>query len=157
MPRSTGGRAIGPAFGEGTAESAPPALMRKMNPLVRRVLSSRRMARRINAMTILQFEGRRSGRLIRVPVALHIINAAPVAFTHRSWRLNFTGGIPVAVTPRGQVRQGRGALLAASPEQVAIALRQALDNGTSPFVLGLKVARSHVPTIACRPRPGRDT
>ncbi|WP_248965437.1 hypothetical protein [Sphaerisporangium perillae] len=99
-------------------------------------------------MMLLQFVGRRSGRVVRVPVALHMIDGVPMAFTHRRWRLNFTGGAPVTVTHRGQVHRGHGVLLHATPEQVGTALRKALDNGTSPFVLGLKVARSYDPTIA---------
>jgi hypothetical protein len=85
----------------------PPALMRLLNPLVRRVLSSRHLGGRIDQMMLLEFTGRRSGRRIRVPVALHLIDGVPMAFTHRPWRLNFTGGAPVTVTHRGQVRQGR--------------------------------------------------
>jgi hypothetical protein len=124
----------------------PPALMRLLNPLVRRVLSSRHLGGRIDQMMLLEFTGRRSGRRIRVPVALHLINGVPMAFTHRPWRLNFTGGAPVTITHRGQVRHGRGVLLPAAPEQVGSALRAALDSGTSAFVLGLKIARSCEPT-----------
>jgi hypothetical protein len=124
----------------------PPALMRLLNPLVRRVLSSRHLGSRIDQIMLLEFTGRRSGRRIRVPVALHQIDGVPMAFTHRPWRLNFTDGAPVTVTHRGQVRHGRGVLLPATPEQVGSALRTALDSGTSPFVLGLKIARSHQPT-----------
>jgi hypothetical protein len=124
----------------------PPALMRLLNPLVRRVLSSRHLGGRIDQIMLLEFTGRRSGRRIRVPVALHLIDGVPMAFTHRPWRLNFTGGAPVTITHRGQNRQGRGVLLPATPEQVGSALRMALDGGTSPFVLGLKIARSHEPT-----------
>ena len=124
----------------------PPALMRLLNPLVRRVLSSRYLGGRIDQIMLLEFTGRRTGRRIRVPVALHLIDGVPMAFTHRPWRLNFTGGAPVTITHRGQSRHARGVLLAATPEQVGSALRTALDSGTSPFVLGLKIARSHEPT-----------
>jgi hypothetical protein len=124
----------------------PPTLMRLLNPVVRRVLSSRHLGSRIDQVMLLEFTGRRSGRRIRVPVALHLIDGVPIAFTHRPWRLNFTGGTPVTITHRGQRRQGRGVLLPATPEQVGSALRAALDSGTSPFVLGLKIARSHEPT-----------
>lgn len=132
----------------------PPALMRLLNPLVRRVLSSRYLGGRIDQIMLLEFTGRRTGRRIRVPVALHLIDGVPMAFTHRPWRLNFTGGAPVTITHRGQVRRGRGVLLAATPEQVASALRAALDSGTSPFVLGLKIARSHEPTTQDLARVG---
>jgi hypothetical protein len=126
----------------------PPALMRMINPVVRRVLSSPRLGKRIGAIMLLEFTGRRSRKVIRVPAALHMIDGVPVAFTHRSWRLNFTGGAPVTLTHRGQIRYGGGILLQSTPQQIGMALRAALDNGASPFVLGLKIARSHDPTIA---------
>jgi hypothetical protein len=132
-----------------TERPAEPATTRAdalLNPLVRRVLSSRHLGGRIDQIMLLEFTGRRSGRRIRVPVALHLIDGVPMAFTHRPWRLNFTDGAPVTITHRGQSRQGRGMLLPATPEQVGSALRTALDGGTSPFVLGLKIARSHEPT-----------
>jgi hypothetical protein len=102
------------------------------------VLSSRHLGGRIDQMMLLEFAGRRSGRRIRVPVALHLIDGVPMAFTHRPWRLNFTGGAPVTITHRGQVRQGHGVLLRTTPEQVGSALRAALDSGTSPFVFDLE-------------------
>jgi len=123
----------------------PPTLMRLLNPLVHRVLSSRHLGSHIDRLMLLEFTGRRSGRRIRVPVALHLIDGVAMAFTHRPWRLNFTSGAPVTITHRGQVRQGRGVLLPATPEQVGSALQAALDSGTSPFVLGLKIARSRLP------------
>jgi hypothetical protein len=125
-----------------------PALMRVINPVVRRVLSAPRLGRRIGAMMLLEFTGRRTGRTIRIPIALHMIDGVPMVFTDRRWRLNLSGGAPVTVTHRGQVRRGHGVLLQATPEQVGSALRAALDSGTSPFVLGLKIARSHDPTVA---------
>lgn len=124
----------------------PPALMRLLNPVVRRVLSSRHLGGRIDVLMLLEFTGRRSGRRLRIPAAPHLIDGVPMAFTHRPWRLNFSGGTPVTVTHRGQVRRGRGVLVAATPEQVGSALRTALDSGTSPFVLGLKIPRSCQPT-----------
>jgi hypothetical protein len=84
----------------------PPTLMRLLNPLVRRVLSSRHLGGRIDQIMLLEFTGRRSGRRIRVPVALHLIDGVPMAFTHRPWRLNFAGGAPVTITHRGQSRHG---------------------------------------------------
>jgi hypothetical protein len=131
---------------ERSAKPATPHADALLNPLVRRVLSSRHLGSHIDRLMLLEFTGRRSGRRIRVPVALHLMDGVPMAFTHRPWRLNFTGGAPVTITHRGQVRQGRGVLLPATPEQVGSALRMALDSGTSPFVLGLKIAPSHEPT-----------
>jgi hypothetical protein len=117
--------------------------MRLLNPLVRRVLSSRHLGSRIDQMMLLEFTGRRSGRRIRVPVALHLIDGVPMAFTHRPWRLNFTGGAPVTITHRGQVRQGRGVLLPATPEQVGSAYGR---RWTAEHPRSSSASRSRIPT-----------
>lgn len=126
----------------------PPALMRLVNPLVRRVLTTRPFARRIGKIALVEFRGRRSGRLLRIPMGLHDIDGVPTAFTSRSWRLNFTGGAPVTVIRRGQSRPGTAVLVAAAPGQVGAALRTALDDGASPFDLGLRIGKRHDPSIA---------
>lgn len=126
----------------------PPALMRMVNPLVRRVLTDPRLGPRIALKALLEFTGRRSGRTLRVPVCLHTINGIPTVFTERPWRFNFTDPAPVTVTQQGRVRHGRAVLLQTTPLQVGTALRAALDNGASPFELGLKISGSQEPTIA---------
>ncbi|UGT62807.1 grhN [Nocardia asteroides] len=124
----------------------PPALMRVVNPLVRRVLANRRLGRRIPLQALLEFTGRRSGRRLRVPVCLHSVDGVPTVFTERPWRLNFTEPAPVVVTQRGRVRTGHAVLLHVGPVERGRAMRQALDNGATPFELGLKVGRGHTPT-----------
>jgi hypothetical protein len=122
--------------------------MKKINPVVRRLLRSPTFGRRLRALTLLEFSGHRSGRALAVPVALHLIDGAPMAFTARPWRLNFAGGPPVTLTHRGRVLHGHGTLLAPDAGELGRALRTALDNGATPFLLGLKVDRGHRPTVA---------
>jgi hypothetical protein len=122
--------------------------MRLVNPLVRRVLATKLLGSHVEALMLVEFVGRRSGRVIRLPMAHHLIDGDVCAFTTRRWRLNFTGGAPVTVIHRGLTRHGRASLVAATPEQVGAALRTALDNGSSPFVLGLKMPRHHAATVA---------
>ncbi|MFL6109959.1 MAG: hypothetical protein ACJ786_01180 [Catenulispora sp.] len=71
-----------------------------------------------------------------------------MAFTARTWRLNFAGGAPVTLTHRGRVLQGRGTLQPDDPDELGRALRLALDGGATPFLLGLEVDRGYRPTIA---------
>jgi hypothetical protein len=126
----------------------PAALMRLVNPLVRRVLTTRPFASRIGTIALVELRGRRTGRLLRIPMGLHDVDGVPTAFTGRRWRLNFTDGTPVTVTRRGLPHSGTAVLAAAVPGQVGAALRTALDNGVSPFVLGLKIDKRHDPSIA---------
>jgi len=126
----------------------PPRLMRMVNPLVRRVLTSRLLGSRIGPIALVELRGRRTGRVLRIPVGLHDIDGVLTAFTCRRWRLNFTCSTAVTVTRRGQPRHGTAVLVAAEPGQVGAALRTAMDNGASPFVLGLKTGKRHGPSVA---------
>lgn len=126
----------------------PPALMRLVNPLVRRVLTTRPVASRIGKIALVELRGRRTGRLLRIPMGMHDIDGVPTAFTSRRWRLNFTGGAPVTVTRRGEPRQATAFLVSAEPGRVGAALRTALDNGASPFDLGLKIGRRDEVSVA---------
>ena len=125
-----------------------PRLMRLVNPLVRRALTTRSLGRRIRRQGMIEFTGRRTGRILRVPVCLHHVGGDTLIFTERPWRFNFTGGAPVTVTHRGLVRRGRALLLEATPAESGSAFRAALDDGASPFELGLKVPRGYVPSDA---------
>jgi hypothetical protein len=97
----------------------PPQLMRLVNPLVRRVLTTRSLGRRIRRQGLIEFTGRRTGRTLRVPVCLHDVDGQTLVFTERPWRRNFAGGAPVTVTHRGRVRRGRALLLEAPPPRQA--------------------------------------
>ncbi|TCJ89780.1 grhN [Nocardia alba] len=124
----------------------PPALMRLINPVVRRVLATPMLGGRIRRQAILGFAGRRTGRRLRIPVCLHHVEGETVVFTERPWRHNLEGGAPVTVTCRGQIRHGRAVLVDATPARVGAAMRAAMDDGAGPFELGLKVTRGYDPT-----------
>ncbi|MEU2005838.1 grhN [Rhodococcus sp. NPDC019627] len=126
----------------------PPQLMRLVNPLIRRVLTTRSLGRRIRRQGLIEFTGRRTGRTLRVPVCLHDVDGQTLVFTERPWRRNFAGGAPVTVTHRGRVRRGRALLLESTPAEAGAAFRAALDDGATPFELGLKVPRGYEPTEA---------
>lgn len=126
----------------------PPALMRVLNVVVRRVLRTPALGRRMTGKGVLEFVGRRSGRRLRVPVCLHHVDGETLVLTKRAWRLNFAGGAPLVVTTDGRQRSGRATLLDAAPAQVGHAVRAALDSGATPFDLGLKMPRRCDPTEA---------
>jgi F420H(2)-dependent quinone reductase len=132
----------------------PPMLMRMVNPVVRRILATPRLAARIDKLMLLEFTGRRTGTRIQVPVVGHRVDGALTIVTGRPWRWNFTAGAPVTVTHRGRVRHGRAYLIPASPDQVGTTLRALLNAGTSPFLLGLRFARGSQPTTADLGRVG---
>ena len=123
----------------------PPAwLLRLLNPTVRASLGTPLWRLFPSWMAVLEFDGRRSGRQLRVPVGLHDVHGTPTVFTDRPWRLNFTGGAPVVVISRGKRRHGRGELIQDRGE-VGSAFVIALER-MRPSNLGLAVDKGHRPT-----------
>lgn len=121
--------------------------MRRVNPLLRRMLRSRRLGPRFARQGLLEYTGRHTGRARCVPVCLHRIGGDTLVFTERPWRWNFAQSSPVTVTQCGRTRSGRAVLLDASPQEVGAAMRAALDGGATPFELGLKVPAGYQPTV----------
>jgi len=97
---------------------------------------------------LLDFQGRRSGRAMSVPVNFNLVDDVPMAFTSAPWRHNFTGGIPVTVTHRGQEYQTTGTLVSMTPQAMGVAVRKSLDTGGSAQRMGIKTAGDHEPTAA---------
>jgi hypothetical protein len=120
--------------------------MRLVNPLVRRMLRSRRLGPRFARQGLLEYTGRRTGRARCVPVCVHRIGGDALVFTERPWRWNFAQPSPVTVTQCGRTRSGRAVLLDAGAQEVGAAMRAALDDGATPFELGLKVSAGYQPT-----------
>ena len=119
----------------------PPAVLRVVNPLVRRLLTSPCAGVLPSAMAVLEFTGRRSGRHFAVCVGVHEVVGGPVVFTEATWRLNFAEGRDVVLRRGGQRRAGQGVLVE-HPEEVATALGQAVER-VGPGGLALRVAPGH--------------
>ena len=129
------------------APAPPPAVLRVMNVLARPLLRSF-LGKRLAGVMLLEFRGRRTGRAISVPVNFNLVDDVPMAFTHASWRHNFTGGAPVTVTHRGDVYETTGTLVPVSAEAMGAAVRKSLDTGGSAQRMGIKTAPGHDPTAA---------
>ena len=77
-----------------------------MRPMLRS-----RLGRRVRGVMLLDFQGRRSGRAMSVPVNFNLVDDVPMAFTDALGRHNFTGGIPVTVRHCGREYQTTGTLV----------------------------------------------
>ncbi len=126
----------------------PRGLMRGVNPFIRALLKSRVMGKRMSPIMLIEFEGRRSGRVIRIPVARHVVDGEILTLTGRQWRWNFEGGAPVTAIHRGRVLTGTAQLVSREGQAVGTAVRAMLDNGTPPFIIGISIPRKHNPTVA---------
>jgi hypothetical protein len=129
------------------APPPPPAVLKAMSFVMRPMLRSR-LGSRVRGVMLLDFQGRRSGRAMSVPVNFNLVDDIPMAFTNGSWRHNFTGGIPVTVTHCGQEYQTTGTLVSMTPQAMGVAVRKSLDTGGSAQRMGIKTAGDHEPTAA---------
>jgi hypothetical protein len=127
------------------APPPPLAVLKAMNVVMRPVLKSP-LGRRVDGVMLLDFRGRRSGRAMSVPVNFNLVDEVPMAFTGAAWRHNFTGGIPVTVTHRGQVYQTTGTLVPMTPDAMGVAVRKSLQTGGSAQRMGIRTARDHEAT-----------
>ncbi|MGY1685767.1 hypothetical protein ACI8AK_09260 [Geodermatophilus sp. SYSU D00867] len=124
-----------------------------MNVVVRPLLASP-LGRRIGGVMLLEFTGRRSGRRIRVPVNLHLVDGVLTASTDAPWRFDFDGGAPVTVRHRGRVHETTGTLVPTTPDERGRAVRESLDHGGSAQRMGIRTPRGLRPTAAELAGPG---
>ena len=122
----------------------PSALVAILNP-VNRLLLRTPVGRAIKPCALLEFEGRRSGRRLRVPVLWHPVGDGGYVFSPATWPPNFEGGARASVTHRGRTRDLLGTL-ERDPGRVAAALNELLATGTKPSQTGLHVPHDHVVT-----------
>jgi hypothetical protein len=122
----------------------PPWVMRGLvNPVVRAV-SRTPLGRRMNAIVVLTFDGRRSGRHYSVPAVAHDVDGEMVVFTDAGWAANFIGGRSVTIRHAGSTYSGTGLLIEDSPRAAKL-IRDVLEH-KKPRALGLAIDPGHVPT-----------
>ena len=123
-------------------DAQPPLLLvRVMNPILRVVLRTP-FGRLVPPFALLEFHGRRSGRLLRVPVGWHEIDTGNVVFPPAPWRVNFHGGTPVTVRHRGQRLELVG-MLDDDVDTVAAALQSLADRRGSLRSVGVEIPDKH--------------
>ena len=127
---------------------APNALMRLINPFMRRLVGRDRLG---SQLLVLHYVGRRSGRHFDLPAGYHLIGGVVSVFTAAGGTTSPAGGTSI-VTLRG-VRQPAQAALCDDPDEVAhIYQRLIEDVGTDRAArrLGLtdSVWTAHQPAMS---------
>lgn len=123
-------------------EHRPPAAVRALlNPVLRTLIGSP-AGRLIAPLVVLRFTGRRTERDYAIVTGWHDAVGGKAIFSPALWRLNFRDGRPVTVVHGGRRHEGTGTLVE-DPEVVAAALQEALDTGSTPTLLGLRIAPGH--------------
>lgn len=127
----------------------PAALLAVLNPVMRMVLRTR-LGALVPPVALLEFRGRRTGRLYRVPVGWHLLDDHPVVLTPAPWSRNFVGGAAVTVHHAGRAWHATGRV-ADTPDMAsagAAALRSLLASGTPARMVGLRMRGDGSPTTA---------
>jgi hypothetical protein len=128
-------------------DARPPlALVRVMNPAMRVVLRTP-LGRLVRPFALLEFEGRRSSRRLRVPVGWHQSDIGPVVVTPARWRINFRDGRDATVWFHGR-RQGVRGVLEDDPTTVAEILRSIAERSGSLRTIGVRTPPDHQITAA---------
>jgi hypothetical protein len=96
----------------------PLALVKLVNPAMRRILASPLHPLVRGHLLLLELTGRKTNRRYRIPVGYQDVDGRPTVFTNSPWRVNLRGGAEVTVTIRGARRSAR-ASLEQDPETVA--------------------------------------
>lgn len=123
-------------------DARPPlVLIRLMNPVMRVVLRTP-LGRLVRPFALLEFRGRRTGRLLRVPVGWHHIGGEHVVFTPAPWRANLRDGVPVTVHFRGHRLEMTGTL-DDDPDHVATVLQSLADLHGSLRRVGIDIPPGH--------------
>lgn len=100
------------------------------------------LGRLVKPFALLEFRGRRSGRLYLVPTGFYRVKGMVVVFTPADWRANFSGGAPAILHHRGRASRMLGTLIT-DPSEVALYLGAVLAGGSSARLLGIDLPRDH--------------
>lgn len=123
-------------------DARPPAVVvGALNIVLRRLLRTP-LARWIDSLVLLEFDGRRTGRRYRVPVGWYAAGGRRVVFTPARWPANFAGTAPVLVHHRGRATEMVGTLVT-DPAMTAAAIDEVLASGASTRFLAVDVPIGH--------------
>lgn len=126
----------------------PDAVMRVVNPVMRRLLKSPMRGVLGGQLVLLRYEGRRSGRRIELPVGRREHDGRVAVYTDSRWRHNFRGGRPAELVDGGVPRPVVGRLIE-DVDTVADAYGRVIDEigwQAAQRRLGLRVNARRTPT-----------
>jgi deazaflavin-dependent oxidoreductase (nitroreductase family) len=127
----------------------PPRFLVKMiNPVMRRVLSSPLHGLVSRHVLLLELTGRRTGRRYAIPVGHFTIDGLLTVITNSGWRRNLRDRPDVSVTLRGQRHVGY-ATVVEDPDAVAAAYLGVIERlgwQAAQRRLGIKISVGRIPT-----------
>jgi hypothetical protein len=89
----------------------PDAIIRVVNPLMRRLLTSPLHRAVSGQLMLLRYRGRRSGRAFALPLGRQEHRGRLAVYSNSPWRLNFRDGHDAEVVLEGAAQRVRGTLV----------------------------------------------
>ncbi len=126
----------------------PDALVRVVNPVMRRLLASPLHSVVSGQLVLLRYRGRRSGRSFALPLGRQEHRGHVAAYTNSAWRHNFRGGHDAELVDRGRPRPVRGTLVE-DVDEVAAAYARRIDElgwQAAQRRLGIRITVGRPPT-----------
>ena len=132
-----------------TPSHPPSAVLRVVNPLLRRLLGTPVMGGARKQFMVLSFTGRKTGRNYSIPVSAHTIDGYLYALAGAPWTKNFRGGHTVDVLHAGKTTTMQGELITDPVTVADLTHRAAQTYGAKQAqrVMGLKFRDDTVPTL----------
>lgn len=132
-----------------TVSHPPDALLRAVNPLLRRLLRTPIAGAAREQLMVLRFKGRKSGREYSIPVSAHRIDNDLYALAGAAWKLNFRGGAPAEVLHGGKTTTMRGELIEDRAVVADLYHRAAESYGVkrAQRMMGLGFRDQRIPTV----------
>lgn len=126
----------------------PEALLRTLNPVLRRVLRTP-LGGRLTEFMVVGFRGRKSGRQFSVPVSAHHLDGGLYVVLEAPWKHNFRDGADANVTYGGETTRMHGLLITDQAAVAEIVHRLASDYGAKKAqrMMGMKFRDGRVPTV----------
>ena len=127
----------------------PEAIMRVMNPLLRKLLPTPVAGGARRQFMVLSFTGRKSGRQFTIPVSAHLLDGQLYALAGAPWKVNFRGGAPAQVLYDGKTTAMRGELIEDGAVVAELFQRCAMGYGEKKAqrMMGLKFRDPRMPTL----------
>ena len=132
-----------------TVSHPPDAILRAVNPLLRRLLATPLAGAARKQLMVLSFTGRKSGRQYSIPVSAHQIDGDLYALAGAGWKSNFKGGAPAEVLHDGKTTTMRGELIKEPAVVADLYHRCTLSYGAARAqrMMGLKFRVPGIPTL----------
>jgi hypothetical protein len=132
-----------------TLSHPPSAILRVVNPLLRRLLGTPVAGGARKQFMVLSFHGRKTARRYSIPVSAHTIDGVLYAVASAPWTKNFRGGHPVEVLHNGTTTAMRGELITDAATVADLTHRAAQTYGAkrAQRLMGLKFRDDRVPTV----------